>query len=111
LIRASLSQVLYTIRGERQLVEQIHYNMLYRWFVGLEIDDPVWHHSTLSKNRDRLLDNAVLPELFEVVLAIARRHKLLPEDYFSVDGTLIDAWASTKTAKNIENLNTEQNAE
>ena len=97
LIRASLLQVLYTIRSERQLVEQIHYNMLYRWFVGLEIDDPVWHHSTFSKNRDRLLDNAVLPELFEAVLAIARKYKLLSEDHFSVDGTLIDAWASHKS--------------
>jgi len=97
LIRASLLQVLYTIRSERQLVEQIHYNMLYRWFVGLEMDDPVWHHSTFSKNRDRLLDNAVLPELFDAVLAIARKHKLLSEDHFSVDGTLIDAWASHKS--------------
>lgn len=97
LIRASLLQVLYTIRSERQLVEQIHYNMLYRWFVGLEIDDPVWHHSTFSKNRDRLLGNAVLPELFEAVLTIARKKKLLSEDHFSVDGTLIDAWASHKS--------------
>ena len=97
LMRASLLQVLYTIRSERQLVEQIHYNMLYRWFVGLEIDDPVWHHSTFSKNRDRLLDNAVLPELFDAVLAIARKHELLSEDHFSVDGTLIDAWASHKS--------------
>jgi transposase len=97
LIRASLLQVPYTIRSERQLVEQIHYNMLYRWFVGLEIDDKVWHHSTFSKNRDRLLDNAVLPELFEAVLAIARKHQLLSEEHFSVDGTLIDAWASQKS--------------
>jgi transposase len=96
LMRASPLQVLYTIRSERQLVEQIHYNMLYRWFVGLEIDDPVWHHATFSKNRDRLLDNAVLPALFDAVLAIARKHELLSEDHFSVDGTWIDAWASRK---------------
>jgi transposase len=79
LIRASLLQVLYTIRSERQLVEQIHYNMLYRWFVGVEMDDPVWHHSIFSKNRDRLLDNVVLPALFDAVLAIARKYKLLSE--------------------------------
>ena len=97
LIRASLLQVLYTIRSERQLVEQIQYNMLYRWFVGLEIDQSVWHHSTFSKNRERLLDHAVLPELFQSVLAMARKRKLLSEEHFSIDGTLIDAWASHKS--------------
>jgi transposase len=97
LIRASLLQVLYTIRSERQLVEQIQYNMLYRWFVGLEIDSKVWHHSTFSKNRERLLDNAVIPELFASVLQIARKRQLLSQDHFSVDGTLVDAWASHKS--------------
>lgn len=97
LIRASLLRVLYTIRSERQLVEQIQYNMLYRWFVGLEMDDAVWHHSTFSKNRERLLDNAVLPELFGSVLAMARKRQLLSDEHFSIDGTLIDAWASHKS--------------
>ena len=97
LIRASLLQVLYTIRSERQLVEQIRYNMLYRWFVGLEMDDAVWHHSTFTKNRARLLEHAILPELFDAVLRQARKRHLLSDDHFSVDGTLIDAWASHKS--------------
>jgi len=92
LIRALMLQVLFTIRSERLLVEQIRYNMLYRWFVGLEIDDAVWHHSTFTKNRERLLEHAVLPELFEAVLRQARKRHLLSDEHFSVDGTLIDAW-------------------
>lgn len=99
LIRASLLQVLYTIRSERQLVEQVQYNMLFRWFVGLEMDDRVWHHSTFSKNRERLLDNEVLPELFGSVLAMARKRQLLSEDHFSIDGTLVEAWASHKSLR------------
>ena len=99
LIRASLLQVLYTIRSERQLVEQIQYNMLFRWFVGLEMDDRVWHHSTFSKNRERLLDHAVLSELFTSVLGMARRRQLLSDDHFSIDGTLIEAWASHKSLR------------
>lgn len=94
LIRASLLQVLYTIRSERQLVEQIQYNMLYRWFVGLEIDDSVWNHSTFSKNRERLLQHDVMNHFFESVLEMARQRDLLSEEHFSVDGTLVDAWAS-----------------
>jgi transposase len=97
LIRASLLQVLYTIRSERQLVEHIHYNMLYRWFVGLELDDPVWDHSTFSKNRERLLDHQVIPALFESVLKLARKRHLLSAEHFSVDGTLVQAWASQKS--------------
>jgi transposase len=97
LIRASLLQVLYTIRSERQLVEHIQYNMLYRWFVGLELDDMVWDHSTFSKNRERLLDHQVMPALFESVLKLARKRQLLSAEHFSVDGTLIQAWASHKS--------------
>jgi transposase len=97
LIRASLLQVLYTIRSERQLVEQIRYNLLYRWFVGLESEDRVRHHATFSKNRERLLDEALMSQLFESVLKIARRHELLSAEHFSVDGTLIEAWASHKS--------------
>ena len=97
LIRAQLLQVLYSIRSERQLVEQISYNLLYRWFVGLTIDDPVWHHSSFSTNRDRLLVHEVVPHLFEEVVNLARERKLLSDDHFSVDGTLIQAWASQKS--------------
>lgn len=97
LIRAQLLQVLYSIRSERQLVEQINYNLLYRWFVGLPVDDTVWDHSTFSTNRDRLLENDVIPELFEEVVNLARKKELLSEEHFSVDGTLIQAWASQKS--------------
>lgn len=97
LIRAQLLQVLYSIRSERQLVEQINYNLLYRWFVGLTIDDTVWNYSTFSINRDRLLENDVITALFEEVVGLARRKKLLSDEHFSVDGTLIQAWASQKS--------------
>lgn len=97
LIRAQLLQVLYSIRSERQLVEQINYNLLYRWFVGLTIDDTVWNHSTFTINRDRLLENDVITELFEEVVGLARKQKLLSDEHFSVDGTLIQAWASQKS--------------
>ena len=97
LIRAQLLQVLYSIRSERQLVEQINYNLLYRWFVGLTIDDSVWNHSTFSINRDRLLENDVITELFEEVIGLARKRRLLSDEHFSVDGTLIQAWASHKS--------------
>ena len=97
LLRALLLQVLYGIRSERQLVEQTHYNLLFRWFVGLSIDDPVWNHSTFSKNRDRLLEHDVVPELFAEVVRMAGQRGLLSADHFSVDGTLIQAWASHKS--------------
>lgn len=97
LIRAQLLQVLYSVRSERQLVEQINYNLLYRWFVGLTIDDTVWNHSTFSINRDRLLENDVITELFEEVITLARKQQRLSDEHFSVDGTLIQAWASQKS--------------
>ena len=97
LVRALLLQVLYTIRSERQLMEQVRYNMLYRWFVGLTMDDEVWDHSTFSKNRDRLLAHDVVSELFQTVVEMARARDLLSEEHFSVDGTLIQAWASQKS--------------
>ena len=102
LIRALLLQVLYSIRSERQLVEQINYNLLYRWFIGLTIDDAVWNHSSFSTNRDRLLDNDVIAELFEEVVNLARKQKLLSDEHFSVDGTLIQAWASQKSYRRKE---------
>ncbi len=97
LLRASLLQVLYTIRSERQLCEQINYNMLYCWFIGLELDNVMWDHSTFSKNRDRLLEHDVIAAIFNQVLGMAKQRKLLSDEHFSVDGTLIDAWASHKS--------------
>lgn len=97
LLRAQLLQVLYTIRSERQLMEQIQYNLLFRWFIGLTVDDRVWDHSSFSKNRDRLLEHDVIPVLFEEVIALARKDDLISEDHFSVDGTLVQAWASQKS--------------
>ena len=97
LLRALLLQVLFTVRSERQLMEQLEYNLLYRWFVGLGIDDPVWVPTTFSKNRDRLLEGDVAQAFFDAVLASASGHDLLSSDHFSVDGTLIEAWASQKS--------------
>lgn len=97
LMRALILQVLYGLRSERLLVEQLGYNLLYRWFVGLAIDDPVWDHSTFSKNRDRLIEQAAAKALFTEVLAQAKARKLLSDEHFSVDGTLIKAWASHKS--------------
>ncbi len=97
LLRALLLQVLFSIRSERQLMEQMQYNLLFRWFTGLTIDDEVWNHSTFSKNRDRLLEHDIIPGIFDEVVALAREKNLLSEDHFSVDGTLIQAWASQKS--------------
>jgi transposase len=97
LLRALLLQVLYTIRSERLLMEELDYNLLFRWFVGLNVDDPVWDASTFSKNRDRLLEGAVAQLFFEEVLALAREHKLLSDEHFTVDGTMIEAWAGQKS--------------
>lgn len=97
LLRAMLIQVFFSVRSERQLVEQIHYNLLYRWFIGLAIDDEVWDHSSFSKNRDRLLEHRVVESFFTEVMSLADKRKLLSKDHFSVDGTLIQAWASHKS--------------
>ncbi len=97
LLRASLIQILYTIRSERQLVGHIEYNLLYRWFVGLNMDEPVWNHSTFSTNRDRLLNEKTFRSFFDRVLMLAEWQKLLSDEHFSVDGTLIEAWASMKS--------------
>lgn len=97
LLRAQLLQVLFTIRSERQLMEQMQYNLLFRWFVGLTIDDVIWDHSTFTKNRDRLLTHDVIPELFAEVIDLARKQDLISDEHFSVDGTLIQAWASQKS--------------
>jgi transposase len=97
LVRASLLQVLYSIRSERMLVEQLDDNLLFRWFVGLSVDEPVWDRSTFSKNRDRSLEADVARRLLDEVLAQASTAGLTSDEHFSVDGTLIDAWASHKS--------------
>jgi len=97
LLRAMLIQVLFSIRSERQLMEQVRYNLLFRWFIGLAIDDEVWDHSVFSKNRDRLLEHAVVEGFFAEVMKLADKRKLLSKEHFSVDGTLIQAWASHKS--------------
>lgn len=97
LMRALLLQVFYSVRSERQICEQLRYNLLFRWFVGLAIDDAVWDHSVFSKNRDRLLEHAVVEGFFTQVMGLADAQGLLSKEHFSVDGTLIQAWASHKS--------------
>src|SRR5215468_11210373 len=97
LLRALLVQVLYSIRSERQLMEQLDYNLLYRWFVGLTMDDPIWDVSVFTKNRQRLLDGEVADAFFDAVLAQAREWHMLSNEHFTVDGTLIQAWAGLKS--------------
>lgn len=94
LLRALLLQVLYSIRSERQLMEQLDYNLLFRWFVGLTLDEPVWHPTTFTKNRDRLLAGSLAEAFLAGVLRQAEQHQLLSHEHFSVDGTLVEAWAS-----------------
>jgi transposase len=97
LLRALLLQGLYTVRSERLLMEQLQYNLLFRWFVGLGMDDAVWDATVFTKNRDRLLDGDVATAFFQEVLALARDARLLSDDHFTVDGTLLAAWASHKS--------------
>ena len=97
LLRALLLQVLYTVRSERLLMEELDYNLLFRWFVGLNMDDPVWHPTTFTKNRDRLLDGEVAAAFFDAVGRQARAAGLLSDEHFTVDGTQLEAWASLKS--------------
>jgi transposase len=97
LLRAMLLQAFYSIRSERQLMERLDYDLLFRWFVGLGIDDPAWDHSTFSKNRDRLLEGDIAAKFLGAVLAQPRVKRLLSTEHFSVDGTLIEAWALMKS--------------
>src|SRR6202047_4621223 len=99
LLRASLLQAFYSVRSERQLMERLEFDLLFRWFVGLGVDDPVWDHSTFSKNRDRLLEGEIAAKFLGAVLAQPKVKRLLSSDHFSVDGTLIEAWASIKSFK------------
>lgn len=97
LLRALLLQALYTVRSERQLMEQLDYNMLYRWFVGLELDEPVWDVTVFTKNRERLLAGDLAQAFLGAVLAEARQRGLLSAEHFTVDGTLVQAWAGQKS--------------
>ena len=99
LLRAMLLQAFYSVRSERQLMERLEFDMLFRWFVRLGMDDPVWDHSTFSKNRDRLLEGEIAARFLSAVLAEPRVKRLLSSEHFSVDGTLIEAWASMKSFK------------
>jgi transposase len=102
LLRGSIIQILYSIRSERQLMEQIDFNILFRWFVGLGMDDSVWDHSTFTKNRERLLASDVVNQFFLKVVKTAKKKKLLSDEHFTVDGTLIEAWASMKSFQSKE---------
>jgi transposase len=99
LLRAMLLQAFYSIRSERQLMERLEFDLLFRWFVGLGVDDAAWDHSTFSKNRDRLLEGDIAGKFLAAIMAQPRVKKLLSTDHFSVDGTLIEAWASMKSFK------------
>ena len=99
LLRAMLLQAFYSIRSERLLMERLEYDLLFRWFVGIGIDDAAWDHSVFSKNRDRLLEGDIAAKFLSAVMAQPRVKKLLSTDHFSVDGTLIEAWASMKSFK------------
>jgi transposase len=101
LLRALVLQVLYTVRSERMLMEQLEYNLLFRWFVGLNIDDPVWDPTVFSKNRDRLLASNVAALFFQAVLNDAKARGLVSDDHFTVDGTLLEAWAGLKSFKHV----------
>jgi transposase len=97
LLRALLLQVLYTIRSERMLMEQLDYNLLFRWFVGLAMDDAIWDPTVFTKNRQRLLEGKIAQAFFQEVLFLAREKHLLSDEHFTVDGTLIEAWAGHKS--------------
>ncbi len=97
MLKATLLQAFFSVRSERQLMEQLDYNLLFRWFVGLEMDDKVWDASSFSKNRDRLLEADVAREFLSVLMGLGQVKRLLSADHFSVDGTLIAAWASMKS--------------
>lgn len=96
LLQALLLQVLYSVRSERMLIEQLHYNMLFRWFVGLDTDDPVWHATTFTKNRERLMQGDIA-QAFDRVFSVAQTRDLVSDEHFTVDGTLIEAWAGQKS--------------
>jgi transposase len=97
LLRALLLQALYSVRSERMLMEQLDYNLLFRWFVGLNMDDSVWDVTVFTKNRERLLDGDIAGAFFQAVLQQAEERNLISGEHFTVDGTLLEAWASVKS--------------
>src|SRR6201987_3018727 len=99
LLRAMLLQAFYSVRSERQLMERLEFDLLFRWFVGIGVDEPVWDHSTFSKNRDRLLDGHIAAKFLTAILAQPRVKRLLSSEHFAVDGTRIESWASMKSFK------------
>lgn len=111
LIRAMLLQVLFTIRSERQLVERLDYDLMFRWFVGLSMDDMVWNHSTFSKNRDRLMVHEIDSLFFDAIKKQAYAKKLMSRDHFSVDGTLLEACASMKSFRPKEGTDDDDSGE
>lgn len=102
LLRALLLQVLYSVRSERMLMEQLDYSLLFRWFVGLNIDDPIWDVTVFTKNRERLLAGDIAEAYFVAVLKQARQRNLLSDDHFTVDGTLLEAWAGQKSFRRVD---------
>ena len=104
LLLALLLQAIYGIRSERMLIEQLDYNLLFRWFVGLNPDDPVWHPTSFTKNRDRLLNEELMAKFLELLLATPEEKPLLSSEHFSVDGTLLRAWASHSSLERIDGL-------
>src|SRR5216110_2094780 len=99
LLRAQLLQIFYSIRSERLLMEQLDYNLLFRWFVGMEMDEPIWNPTVFTKNRERLLAGEIARAFFDRVVAQARERGLLSDEHFTVDDTLVEAWASLKSFK------------
>jgi transposase len=102
LLRALLLQVLYSVRSERMLMEQLDYSLLFRWFVGLNMDDPIWDVTVFTKNRQRLLAGDIADAFFAAVLKQARRRNLLSDEHFTVDGTLLEAWAGQKSFRRVD---------
>jgi hypothetical protein len=102
LLRALLLQVLYSVRSERMLMEQLDYSLLFRWFVGLNMDDPIWDVTVFTKNRQRLLAGDIAEAFFVAVLKQARQRSLLSDEHFTVDGTLLEAWAGQKSFRRVD---------
>jgi transposase len=102
LLRALLLQVLYSVRSERMLMEQLDYNLLFRWFVGLNLDDAIWDATVFTKNRQRLLDGDIADAFFAAVLKQARQRDMLSDEHFTVDGTLLEAWAGQKSFRRVD---------
>jgi transposase len=104
LLKATILMALYTVRSERQFCEQLNYNLLFRWFLDMDMTEVGWEHSSFTRNRERLLEHDVAAKFFYAVVEQAKRERLSSSDHFTVDGTLIEAWASLKSFKNKEGV-------